>query len=163
MKRAFRHLFAPSLRKVFPQSSLDEITQAIAESEQHHSGQIVFAVDTRLHLDDVFHETSARVFAKKAFARLCVWNTEHNNGVLIYLLIADRQMEIVADRGFNGKVSSEEWQGVCAAMRPLLAQKQYKEAVLEGIRETSRLIEREFPRNENEPVENELPNTPEIL
>ena len=97
--RWLRHFFAPSAHAAFPEASLDRIAHAIADGERLHSGQVMFAVESDLPLALLWKNTSARARAEHAFALLRTWDTEANNGVLIYLLLADHAIEIVADRG----------------------------------------------------------------
>ena len=111
--RVLKHLFPPSAKRLFPGESLKRITQAIAESELRHSGEICFAVEPALHPRAVLAGQQARDRAHEVFAQLRVWDTHANNGVLLYLLLADHRIEIVADRGLQDRVSDEQWQRVC--------------------------------------------------
>jgi hypothetical protein len=106
LSRIVRHLFATiwSVRRAFPQSSLDAIERAIQKTEATHEGQVRFAVEHALDLPPLLAGQSARERAVEVFSQLRVWDTEHDNGVLIYLLLADRDVEIVADRGIHAHV-----------------------------------------------------------
>ena len=151
--RALRHLSATgwSLRSTFNAAVLDEIERAIAETERQHGGEIRFAVEGALHAAALWRDLSPRARALEVFAQSGVWDTQANNGVLIYVLWADRDVEIVADRGFNAKVSAEEWSEVCHRMEALFASGQSRQAVIEGIRAAGALIAKHYPaadRNE---------------
>ena len=100
-------------------SSLAAIEQAIKQSEISHEGEVRFAVEAALNTLPLLRDQSARDRAVEVFSQLRVWDTEHNNGVLIYLLLADRDVEIIADRGINVKVGSEEWEKICREMEML--------------------------------------------
>jgi uncharacterized membrane protein len=117
-KRLFRHAFARrgQLRDAFPAATLEAIERAIAESETTHGAEIRFAIEAALEPGEVWAGKTPRQRALEVFSSLGVWDTEANNGVLIYLLLADRDVEIVADRGYNGKVSAAEWSTVCETM-----------------------------------------------
>lgn len=161
--RIARHLFAlpGSAARAFPDTSLSNIEKAIAASEQQHGGEIRFAVEAALEPMPLFRGQTARERAVQAFAELGVWDTEQNNGVLLYLLLADHDVELVADRGFNGKVSTAQWEEVCRAMESALRAGRYEAAVTEGIQRISGLIARHFPARRREP--NELSDKPELL
>jgi uncharacterized membrane protein len=116
--RFLRHLLAlpGAVARAFPGNVVQRIEQAIGESEKLHDGEIRFAVEAALDPAQLWRGVTARGRAIAVFSELGVWDTERNNGVLIYLLLAERDVEIVADRGFNGKVSAEEWEQVCRGM-----------------------------------------------
>jgi hypothetical protein len=109
--RWFRHLFSTrgDMLRAFPPSTLGVIEAAITDTERMHSGEVRFAIEASLEPHDIWHGLTPRQRALRVFAALGAWDTEANNGVLIYVLLADRDVEIVADRGFNGKVRPEEW------------------------------------------------------
>ncbi|MET1024908.1 MAG: TPM domain-containing protein [Pseudoxanthomonas sp.] len=161
--RWLRHLFAASAHRLFPQDSLQRIAAVIAEGERLHAGQIMFAVEPGLDLGAIRAGIDARTAAQAAFARLRTWDTEANNGVLIYLLLADHQIEIVADRGLAGHVSSEAWQAVCAQIEAGMRQGQPEAAVIAGIRAASALLAQAFPAASGQAGHNELPDLPQIL
>jgi len=163
LKRLLRHLFAPRVRKIFPQEVLDRITQAVADGERRHSGEVVFAIETRLSLHKILRNLPARAWAEEAFAHLRVWDTEANNGVLIYLLMADRRLEIVADRGLTGKISGEQWREVAENMEKLLAAGKPGDAAVSGIEAVSALLAKHFPRDVDRESANELPDEPRVL
>ena len=161
LRRLWRHLILPgwSLRSVFDAAALDEIEAAIAASERVHGGELRFAIETSLDALELIRGVTPRDRAIQAFANLGVWDTDANNGVLIYLLWADRDVEIVADRGYNGRVSNEEWAGVCRQMEVLFSQGQHGQAIAEGVRAAGVLMARHFPATDR----NELPDRPVVL
>lgn len=161
--RLLRHLFARSANHLFPQDSLQRIAEAITAGELRHRGEILFAVESELPVGVIIRGVQARERAEAAFARLRAWDTEANNGVLIYLLLADQRMEIVADRGLNGRVSAEQWRGVCLLMEERMAAGEPEQAVVRGIEAVSDLLALHFPQSDDVPDRDELPNLPLIL
>jgi uncharacterized membrane protein YgcG len=156
-----RHLFTTGwgLRRAFDAATLQAIEQAITDTERAHGGEIRFAIDASRGAIDVLRGVTPRQHALHAFARLAVWDTEANNGVLIYLSWADRDVEIVADRGFNGRVTDQEWAQVCRHMEQAFARGAARQAAVEGIQAVGALIARHFPAVDR----NELPNRPVLL
>jgi uncharacterized membrane protein len=154
MVRLLRHLCAlpGAVARAFPAASLEKIESAIAQAEKRHGGEIRFAVEAALDPLALLQGVTARQRAVEAFSELHVWDTERNNGVLLYLLLADRDVEIVADRGFNGNVAAAEWEAVCRAMEAALKHRRYEAAVLAGIAQLSALMARSYPS----PDDNEL-------
>jgi uncharacterized membrane protein len=163
LARMLRHLTMPQWRagRVLPRGALRQIERAIAETESRHSGQIRFAAENALDLHALLRGESARERAIEVFAALRVWDTEHNNGVLIYLLLADRDVEIVADRGIHERVGSRAWEEVCREMEAAFRQGRFEAGVLGGIERVSRYLETSFPRQATGP--NELPDRPVVL
>ena len=161
--RMFDHLFAPSAGKVFPPDRLSRIHDAIAEDERRHRGEICFAVESALHWRDVWAGIDSRHRAEDTFSRLRVWDTEANNGVLVYLLLADHRIEIVADRGLRELVSPEQWRGICQLMEERMKAGEPEDAVLRGVAEIGNLLAVHFPQREGEIDRDELPNAPVIL
>ena len=161
--RALRHLLAlpGAVSRAFSDGSFDVIEQAIRRSEQMHDGEIRFAVESALEPLHLWRGKTARERAIEAFAELRVWDTERNNGVLLYLLLADRDVEIVADRGFNGKVTAGEWEAVCRQMESSLRDGRHTEAVIAGIEAISQIVARHFPASAG--GRNELPDRPTAL
>ena len=157
--RTVRHLFAPPgwVRWVFRPAAMTAIEEAIATSEKRHGGEIRFVVEAAL--DRILTGQSARERALEVFSLLRLWDTAQRNGVLIYLLLADRDIEIVADRGV--KVPAPEWEAICRTMESALRRGEYAQAALDGIAAVSRLLEREFPRRADD--RNELPDRPVTL
>lgn len=137
------------------------IEAAIRESERSHEGEIRFVVEGGLDLPELLHGVSPRQRAVELFSRLRVWDTEHNSGVLVYLLLADRQVEIVADRGIHSRVGEKAWHEVCGRMERAFRNGRFKEGTVAGIREIGALLAVHFPPQGANP--NELPDQPVIL
>ena len=163
MSRLLRHLFARPARSTFPAESLERISQAVAEGERRHRGEICFAVEPALELPALWGRLDARARAHEVFAQLRVWDTEANNGVLLYLLLADHRIEIVADRGLAGLVDDAQWRGVCLLMEERLRAGEATEAALQGISAVSDLLALHYPRAPGEADRNELPDAPHLL
>jgi uncharacterized membrane protein len=161
--RWLRHLFAPPAAARYPADSLQRIAAAVAEGERRHRGEVCFAVEAALELPGLWTRMDARARALQVFAQLRVWDTAANNGVLIYLLLADHRIEIVADRGLDGLVSAEQWRGVCQLMEERLKAGEAEDAALTGIRAVSDLLAEHFPRAAGDADENELPDAPHVL
>lgn len=161
--RLLRHLFAPSAHRKFPPESLARIAQAIAESETRHCGEICFAVESALPLRAVLAGAHPRQRALDAFAQLRVWDTQANNGVLVYLLLADRDIEIIADRGLDGRISAEQWQQACSLIEAHMKNDAPEAAILAGIEAVGALLAEHDPRSADSVADNELPDLPRIL
>jgi uncharacterized membrane protein len=148
-------------RRLFPPKVLARIEQAIKAGEAAHSGQVRFVVEGALDGAPLFRDQPARARALDIFSQLRVWDTEHNNGVLIYLLLADRDVEIVADRGIDARVGAAGWEKVCVAMEKDFRAGLFEHGVIEGIQEVSRLLAQHFPKRPG--GRNELPDAPVVL
>jgi len=147
IKRIFKHLLYPQWlsRRAFPDAAMDRIEAAVAASERTHHGEIFFAVETALDTLPLLRGVSARQRALQVFAESGVWDTEANNGVLIYLLLADRDVEIIADRGFQTCVSADKWGAICQEMEVSFAVGDYEAGVLRGIECIDALLVEYFP------------------
>ena len=163
LSRLWTHLFTASAESRFPAEAMERIAQAIAQGETVHSGEVCFAVEAALPWRDVLSGADARQRALDAFGRLRVWDTAANNGVLVYLLLADHRIEIVADRGLAGRVSEAQWRGVCQLMEERLRGGEYVDGVVAGIEAASDLLAEHFPRDATHADEDELPNHPVFL
>ncbi|HEY4582313.1 MAG TPA: TPM domain-containing protein [Lysobacter sp.] len=161
--RALRHLFAPSSARRFPPAMLERIASAIAASEARHTGEICFAVEAALPFRLALVDHRPRERALEVFARLRAWDTEANNGVLVYILLADRAIEIVADRGFNGRVDDGAWAGICHDLEAAMRAGDTEAGVMRAIDAISALLERHFPRPAGYVDSNELPDRPHML
>jgi uncharacterized membrane protein len=161
--RILAHLVttAWSARRKFPARLLDKIEQTIHECEGTHAGQIRFAVEHSLDLPELLRGVSARERAVDVFSMLRVWDTEHNNGVLIYLLLADRDVEIIADRGIHARVGKEGWERVCQSMEAAFRRGDFDSGVVGGIRAVGEHLQRHYPTKGPQP--NELPDRPAVL
>jgi uncharacterized membrane protein len=163
VSRLLKHLFMPSwlMWKTFPPALLAEIESAIRESETSHRGEIRFAVETSLPLSAIWRGVKGRQAAVGAFADLRVWDTEDNSGVLIYLLLADHDLEIVADRGIAARVDQTEWDNIAKLMEQHYRAGDFRTGTFEGIRRVTELLARHFPPGTDNP--NELSNKPVLL
>lgn len=161
--RVLKHLIYPDwlARLAFPPADLARIERAIADSEARHRGEIRFAIEPSLALFPLLRGQSARERALEVFSQLRIWDTEENNGVLIYLLLADHDVEILADRGIARVVPQAEWEAICREMEKRFRAGRYAEGVLLGIAEIDQRLTRFFPCQADNP--NELPDRPARL
>ena len=148
-------------RRLFPPRVLAAIEQAIKTGETTHSGQVRFVVEGALDGVPLFRDQPARERALDIFAQLRIWDTTHNNGVLIYLLLADRDVEIVADRGIDTKVGAAGWEKICREMESDFAARKFESGVIKGIQAVSRQLAQYFPAQGKGP--NELPDAPVVI
>jgi uncharacterized membrane protein len=161
VKRALKHLFTPhwlALRP-FPPPALRKIEQAVKASERAHRGEIRFAIEGPLHLHQL--RLSIRQRARQVFGELGVWDTEENTGVLIYVQLVERKIEIIADRGIASKIEESDWNAICRAMERAFRQNQYEAGALGAIGAVTILLARHFPAGAVHP--NELPDKPAVL
>jgi len=163
IERVVKHLLMTrwKVSRAFPRSTLNAIEKAIKASEPAHVGEIRFAVEGALDGSPLFKGQSARERAIDVFSLLRVWDTEHNNGLLIYVLLADRAVEIVADRGIHAKVSSGEWNQVCRQMEAAFKQSNHEGGVVAGVQAVTRHLAVHFPATGQ--GDNELPDAPVVL
>jgi uncharacterized membrane protein len=160
--RCLKHLLIPDwmARRAFPSRVASRIEKAIRDSERQHLGELRFVAEGSLPLGHLFQDR-IRKRAEELFARLGVWDTEHNSGVLIYVQLVDRRIEIVADRGIAAKVAEAEWRAVCRAMEKSFKDGRFAEGALEAIERCTALLARHFPSQGGE--RNELPDRPVFL
>jgi hypothetical protein len=163
LRRTLRHLFttAWSVGRVFPPETLANIEAAIGASETAHGGQIRFAVQHSLDTREVLRGITARQRAIEVFGELGVWDTEHNNGVLIYFLLADRDFEIIGDRAIDARVGPEGWEAICRGMEERIREGEFGRAVIWGIEAVGEHLRASFPR-EGGPT-GDLPDRPVVL
>ena len=163
IKRWFRHLFTPpwAWRRAFPQATLDAIEAAIRISETRHGGEIRFAIENSLQGILAWRGMSGRERAIEMFSNLRVWDTEHNSGVLVYLLLADHDIEIVADRGIAAQVDPAAWETVAQTMEAAFRQGDFERGALAGIEQVGALLAAHFPPSGHNP--DELANRPVIV
>lgn len=161
--RVVRHLFHDywSVRRAFPPRATAAIEQAIGEQERRHDGELRFAVEASLPFGDLIRGVTARDRAIELFGRLRVWDTEQNAGVLVYLLLADKRVEIVADRGIHRIVGTTAWEAICGAMEREFAAARFEAGALTGLQAISDLLATHFPPRPDNP--DELSNRPVIV
>jgi uncharacterized membrane protein len=148
-------------RRLFPPQVLDAIEQAIKAGEATHSGQVRFVVEGALDGAPLFRDQPARERALDVFAQLRIWDTAHNNGVLIYLLLADRKVEIVADRGIDARVGAPGWEKICTDMQADFRAGNFEAGSVKGIQAVSRQLAKYFPAQGK--GKNELPDAPVVI
>jgi uncharacterized membrane protein len=163
IRRIGRHLLEHHWRvkRIFTPTVLARIEQAIRSGEATHAGQVRFVVEGALDGAALFRNQLARERALDVFSHLRIWDTVHNNGVLIYLLLADRDVEIVADRGIDVKVGAEGWEKICREMEADFRAGQFERGVIKGIEAVSRELASHFPPRGPHP--NELPDKPVVM
>ena len=160
--RILKHLLTThgQAKRAFPRGALNAIEAAIKASEAAHAGEIRFVVEGALDGVPLFKGQSPRNRAIELFAQLRVWDTEYNNGLLIYLLLADRAVEIVADRGIHAKVGTDAWSKVCRPMEMAFKRSNYQEGVISGVQAVTQYLVQHFPADDHR---NELPDRPMVL
>ncbi len=164
LQRFWRHLITThgTVRRHFPAASLQRIELEIKTCEERHAGEIRFAIEPALHPAQLRRNLGPRDRAIEVFSQLRVWDTEHNNGVLVYLLLADRAVELVADRGVaGGRVAEGEWEAVGALMQKYFREGAFEDGVVAGIEAVADLLARYPPGAPR--LANELPDAPAIL
>jgi uncharacterized membrane protein len=161
--RYFRHVLMTPIaaRRAFPPVTLDAIQRQIEAGEERHSGEVVFVVESELSTAQLWADLTSRERALQVFGAQNVWNTAANNGVLIYVLLADRHVEIVADRGIDALVEPGAWREICDAMDAHFSKKEFEAGAISGVTAVSRLLETHFPAGEGQ--RNELPDRPVML
>jgi uncharacterized membrane protein len=149
------------VRRAFPAQALADIGALIRDSETRHLGEIRFVVEGALEPSALRRNQTAQHRALEVFSLLRIWDTEYNNGVLIFLLLADREVEIIADRGIDRCVGAAEWERICREMEACFRRGEYAAGVQSGIRAVSEHLIHHFPATGNNP--NELPDQPTLL
>jgi uncharacterized membrane protein len=166
IQRLLRHRWhdKAALQRALPPAAMDRLTQRVKASEQRHSGEIRIYIEAGLPASYLWRRDGlpqiVRQRALTLFGKLRVWDTEHNNGVLIYLLLAERAIEIVADRGINRHLPAEDWQAMIARMGAAFREGRYEDGLTQALEETSALLVQHFPLSAVEVNENELPDAP---
>ncbi|MGQ0443230.1 MAG: TPM domain-containing protein [Methylophilaceae bacterium] len=171
--RFLRHLVSHpwQIKRHFSTQALRNIEKAITASENNHAGELRFVVEAGLHPYEILFRKTPKKRAIELFSRLRIWDTAHNNGVLIYLLLADRDVEIVADRGIDQYVGDAGWETICHEMELMFRCGEFEAGVLLGIDKIGALLDKHFPTNNpkadapktNKKRRNELSDKPLIL
>ncbi|PPD10663.1 TPM domain-containing protein [Methylophilus sp.] len=146
-KRWLRHAWSHPrhVAALFPEKSLKHIEQVIADSEQRHAGEIRVVIESGLPSYAILRGLTPRQRAINLFGHLNIWDTEHNNGVLIYLLLADHDVEVVADRGIHRHVGEAGWQQICQQMEGMFRSGQFESGVVYGIQAIGEHLAKHFP------------------
>jgi uncharacterized membrane protein len=163
--RLIKHRFTASaaVRRAFPEAALTRITETISASEQSHRGEIRFAVEGGLPWSYLWKNLPARSRAHMVFSKLRVWDTAENNGVLIYVLLADRHVDIVADRGLTARVPQAQWNAACEAMRDKFRTGAFEDGAVAGVQAVGALLAEHYPSTGDASNPNELSNRPAVL
>lgn len=163
LKRLLKHLLLPGwfLRRVFAHGDLAAIGDAIAASEKSHRGELRFVVEGPLPPSVLWRKLSPRDRAVELFSQLRVWDTEENSGILIYVQLVDRKVEILADRGIAARVPQSDWDAICRTMEKGFRANQWRQGALQAVTNAGELLCRHFPATGYNP--DELPNSPLVL
>ncbi|SDI31940.1 TPM domain-containing protein [Variovorax sp. OV700] len=163
--RIWRHQWMDEadVRRVLPDAAMERLAARVGASERRHSGEIRICVEAGLPLSYLRRNASARERAVTLFGKLRVWDTQHNNGVLIYLLLAEHAIEIVADRGIDAHVDDAEWAAMTQRMGVSFREGRFEDGLTQALEEMSALLVTHFPLAENQPDTNELPDAPVVL
>ena len=166
IRRFVKHLWLDQsdTRRAIGPAALQRLREAVTASERRHSGEIRIFVEAGLPLASILNSTpTAQLVRQRAlalFGELRVWDTAGNNGVLIYLLLAERKIEIVADRGLNDLVDAKTWQALVTRMSGAFAKGKFEEGLAEALSAVSSLLEQHFALGSAQSNPNELPDTP---
>ena len=160
--RLLRHrlLDEDDTRKAIPPELLERLKGRVAASENRHSGEIRICVEASLPSSYVWRDATPRQRAVAMFGKLRMWDTEHNNGVLVYLLLAERAIEIVADRGLSKLVPQAEWAAMVQRMSAAFREDRFEDGLTQALEEVSALLVQHFPLAPGESNSNELPDEP---
>ena len=163
--RLWRHRFTDEadVRRILPDEVMDRLTRRVAASEGRHTGQVRICVEAGLPTSYLWRHAPARERAVMLFGKLRVWDTEQNNGVLIYLLIAEHAIEIVADRGIDRHVDADDWAAMTKRMGAAFREGRFEDGVTQALEEVSALLVNYFPRDTASLSGNELPDAPVVL
>ena len=163
--RILRHLLTPMwvVRLRYPAQLLARIATRIGEIERCQPGEVRFVVEHALHLGELIAGVTSRERALEVFSRLRVWDTEHNTGLLIYVLHAERAVEIVADRGLARVVPQAEWDALCRQLETEFRARRYADGAMAAVEGAARLLQQYYPANSHAAARNELPDQPLLL
>lgn len=162
--RLIRHRFARDSRRLVSDAALQNLAALVAASERQHSGEIRICIESRLPHSYLLRPDAIQAITRERavaqFGKLRVWDTEHNNGVLIYLQLAERAIEIVADRGLASHVTPAMWQAIVQKLGDALQSGQFESGLRQAIAEVSALLSEHFPQYPGAENPNELPDLP---
>ena len=165
-KRLLRHRWTEDSHRVIGADAMARLKQKVTASESLHSGEIRICIEAGLPNSYLLRPGTLRTIARQRalsqFGKLRVWDTEHNNGVLIYLLLAERRIELVADRGFNPFVTEKDWHEMVERLVRSLRDGHFEEGLMAAISEVSAVLQAHFPMGPNQSRKNELPDQPSM-
>lgn len=163
--RLLRHRWVDErdVRRALPPAALDRLQARVADSERSHTGEIRICIEGGLPLSYLWRGATARERAVALFGKLRVWDTEANNGVLVYLLLADHAIELVVDRGLHREVSAEHWQAIVDGLRNDLRQGRFEDGLMRAVDAVHAALQRHFPAAAGAANANELPDRPHLL
>lgn len=164
LRRMLRHrwLDEADARRAIPADMAQRLAQRVAASEKRHTGEVRICIEAGLPISYLWRGAAARERAVAMFGKLRVWDTEQNNGVLIYLLLAEHAIEIVADRGLNRHVTPAQWQAMVARMSAAFQEGRFEDGLTQALEEVSALLVAHFPLGDGAAQANELPDEPVI-
>jgi uncharacterized membrane protein len=164
LQRILRHRWMDDAdtRRAVPPELLKRLEGYVTASEARHSGEIRICVEAGMPSSYLWRDATPRERAIAMFGKLRVWDTEHNNGVLIYLLLAENAIELVADRGLNAKVSATQWQAITQRMAAAFKAQKFEDGLTQALQEVSSLLVQHFPLHEGQVRSNGLPNAPDV-
>ena len=148
-------------RRAFPDTVMEHIARAIADGERRHRGEVCFVVEAELTTGQLWRGLKPRDRAREVFAQQGVWNTEENIGVLIYVLLAEHRVEIVADRGIDARVAAADWLAACEAMDAHFRAGRFEQGAIAGVNAVGELLTKHFPATSE--GRNELPDRPVLM
>ncbi len=162
--RVLRHRWTDEtdVARALDAAALMRLEERVVASERAHSGEIRLCVEAGLPLSYLWRNATARQRAVTMFGKLRVWDTEHNNGVLIYLLLADHAIEIVADRGLTRQVPQAQWDALVVGMREAFRQRRFEAGLAQAIDAVHALLARHFPLMDGQTNPNELPDRADL-
>lgn len=162
LQRLLRHrwLDEDDTHKAIPPALLQRLQQRVAASENRHSGEIRICVEASLPSSYIWRDAAPRERAVAMFGKLRMWDTEDNNGVLIYLLLAEHAIEIVADRGLASRVPPAEWAAMVQRMGSAFREGRFEDGLTHALEEVSALLVQNFPLAPGQTSSNELPDEP---
>ncbi len=149
-------------RRAVPPELVKRLEGYVAASEARHTGEVRICVEAGMPSSYLWRDATPRARAIALFGKLRVWDTEHNNGVLVYLLLAEHAIELVADRGLNNKVSATQWQAITQRLSAALKAQKFEDGLTQALQEVSALLVQHYPLQEGQVRSNGLPNTLDI-
>lgn len=163
LKRLWQHRKPNPDRQQFGPLLAERLSQTIASAEQGHRGEIRLVIESGLPAAQIWQNATTRERAIEWFSQLRVWDTEGNTGILLYLLLAEHKLELVADRGIAAKVPQTQWNEICAQLQNHLAKHEVEIGLSGAITQLGNLLQQHFPLDDAQTNPNELSNQPVII